>query len=471
MFMNRSNHEHLATFLSACLALLIVSVSSPARSDLPPVAVPAPPPPPSAASSAPAAVAPPPQPTPADGSTTKGAGDSVRTINVRFRNPYPDPHDRPSSSPAELMFDQVLTGDGLNKLVFPDTDGVSVRIWVPRYVGDSNICRKEEAGTYGHRSVAASMLVSLIQEQLKSDNGKPAVVDKKKFLAKLTELKDILGVAEWNYFLQIRPDEFQQRTPSALSPWFAQLAERFQEISEASKDTMALNHAEPDEQKILNKITDLASHKTTPTGAPEVTLPPLQYGITYCIAAWGKSDVTPEATPLVYGYRAMRVSWSLNSAKTWWADRYLSPSVGVAMPILPGLPSKSAYDSTPAPFVFVGAHITPWPTDRRIPKDERVQRLTVENFHLLVAAALMDAFPHMNTPKTLGASGLLLGAGMSIGDNLLAFSSGWLITRAKYGVTDQTFGTTTNITQTLFAPFFAISTQADLVAAIAAITK
>jgi hypothetical protein len=193
-----------------------------------------------------------------------------------------------------------------------------------------------------------------------------------------------------------------------------------------------------------------------------VALPPLQFGIRYCLGFGSQYDSTPTAVTL------RGVPWPLNDTTvSWWSQRYVTAAVGLGYSRgMSWGTTPGGYDATTSPFVYVGAHITPWPTDRHIPIQDRVSTSPAQHFHIIVAAAITDPWPNANTVTELGAKGLVLGAGLSGGDGVIACSVALVLGEGAYAEVDA-LGNIRNKKVTLVSPVLGISTQADIVGWVA----
>lgn len=160
------------------------------------------------------------------------------------------------------------------------------------------------------------------------------------------------------------------------------------------------------------------------------------------------------------------VPWPLNDTSvTWWSQRYVTAAVGLAYAHwMSGGSSPAGYNTSAAPFVYAGAHITPWATDRHIPYQSRVSTWN-QHIHMLIGGAVTDPWPNAKIDSQLGMKGLVLGAGAWFGDNVIAFTLGTVLGRGSYDDVD-VLGISHNRKVTLYSPFLAVSTQADVVAVI-----
>ena len=100
-----------------------------------------------------------------------------------------------------------------------------------------------------------------------------------------------------------------------------------------------------------------------------------------------------------------RVPWPLNENSTvsWWSQRYVTAAVGLAFSHwMSWGSSPTGYDTSAAPFLYAGAHISPWPTDRHIPYQDRISTSWTQPLHLLIGGALTDPWPNARIDSQLG---------------------------------------------------------------------
>lgn len=206
---------------------------------------------------------------------------------------------------------------------------------------------------------------------------------------------------------------------------------------------------------------DFAARADGKSKPARIQLPPLQYHVGYCLSVRGTDGKRNYA-----GYYFTREPWPLKErGKDWWTDRYVLPSVGIGLTGWQSIARPGGVNALAKPYIFVGAHITPWPTDRRFISSERVHRGFEEKFHFELGIAVTDPWQEVSLTSPLGKA-LVLGAGLSFGDNIVGASLGVVVGGMKYRTTDDA-GITHDREHVLVSPTLNVTTQFDVVGVIA----
>lgn len=373
--------------------------------------------------------------------------DKTDTVNV-----IREPRGRGElASTINVAFDKPLRGERPQRLAFKAGLGVHVRMWVAQ--SEKPSCADEETAT------AVAYVRYLFQTMPSDPQDKRAlgILDRAKAI--LEDLPDTAAVRA------ARDDEDKARQNIQCGRLHGLDRKTQEEKEEELAKQGPTNGDNPAAFPIKNWVYDYASDN----GA--ITLPDLQYGITYCFDIQFREG---DAGTVERAYHSTRVAWPLTDLgnASWWSDRYVTATIGLGLNFWESINlnnvDRYGYDTTTRPFIYGGAHVYPCPTDRRIASSDRVMRrwYSCEHIHVLIAGAILDPWPNANTRTTLGLKGVVIGTGYSLWDNVASLSLGVVIGTGLYKQTNADTGVVRDRNFTLFSPMLSLSTQWDVVGTI-----